>query len=231
MEGKWNGRYLAAIHELHPEVAKCRLLHTIVNHSYDLYQLEEIVVLPIESQACRSLSMRDQGLLAVIDIEDGRLVRATTMAEAGIRPAQRLVLRLGEDHSGAYATVHVAATYADVLMQQLTGLAFHWQHTVLGTVHKMHISDAITLRKDHCAVCATIDFLRQAPCKQCSSLLWSVEPDLLGMIQVKGSSINTGGTFEVKYNQGKVLIEYQHKAVTTDAHELTRILLHMTEAP
>jgi hypothetical protein len=234
---KLDGRYLAAIHELRPEVAKCRLLHTIVNHSYDLYQLEEIVDLPIESQAYRSLcSTRAHGSLAVIDIEDGRIVRATTIAEAGIQPAQRLVLRL-EEHPEAYATVHVAAQHADLLLRKLTGLAFHWRHTVLGVDHKMNISDALTLRKDHCDECATIDFLIQAPCRQCYvsrlAMMWPTEPDLLAMIKITGSAISTGGTFVSKFDQSRVLIEYgQDKTITTDVNELTKLLLNMlTEAP
>jgi hypothetical protein len=223
-------RYLVKVEELSPGLLACTLLHTVTNHSMDLKPLEGVVTVAVNSAAYDDLVvLRAKGATAVIDIEDGIVVRAVSVAEACVRPAQKLVLRLEEGRLNIYAGIYAARARLEPLRRTLLSVRHHWSHFLDGRKHIMAASDAIRVDSSHCGECARIDLLRGAPCKSCleagHAWLYDLQPGILAMLKLSLEGIDAGGAFTSRVDaQGCMQIQTAKTIVKTDLFDIQRLL-------
>ncbi len=222
-------RFLVSVEELSPGYMRARLLHRIINHSMDLQQLDSVVTLTAISGAFDDLALLcGQGIPAVIDVEEGRVVRASSSAEAGIRPAQKLVFRL-EEKVGSYAMIYVARRYYEPLKDYLTTLKYHWSHQVGERKHILTTKDAVQFNTDHCSECANVRLLNSAICPACVGASYSpvyrVAFELLGMVKLADSGKSINGSFSARAGtSGAVQVISGESQTATNAYDLQAIL-------
>lgn len=233
---KTDVRYLVRIEDLSPGLLKARLLHRVVNHHCDLYQLDAMATVAVTPQAYDDLvALYAQHKETVVDIESGMVTQAAAVEDAEIRPAQKLVVELRES-VGVYGAIYVARTYSDSLLKHLYALGFHWSHTVQGVKHSLPVKDAVQLDTGHCQGCATIRLLNSAICRMCVetgySPVYRVTYELLGMIKLSGTGkrISDGVLSAAAGPQGTVQISCSDFSMATDAYDLQRILEKVTIA-
>ena len=222
-------RYLARTEALSPGLLTCTLLHTITNHSMDLKPLDGVVTMPVSQEVYDDLVvMRAQGVTAVVDFEDGVVVRAASESEAEIRPAQTVVLRL-ETGLNIFGSIYTTKPHFEELKQTLLSVRHRWSHYLEGQKHIMTTGDAVKFDTSHCDSCARIDMLATAPCRDCVeagySWLYTLKPDLLAMMKLSLSAIDAGGTFTSQVDdRGRLQIQTKTTTMTTDLYDIQRLL-------
>lgn len=223
-------RFLARVEELSPGYARARLLHCIVNHSMDLKPLDSVITVAVSPRAYDDLAvLYSAGQPAVIDIEQGEVVRASSVQEAGVRPAQKVVLRLEEGLLNTYAVVYTARRYFNPLKQALISMRYHWAHELGEHKHQVHIKDAVQFDNSHCTECASVRLLRKVACSECTAAghiwLWNVESELLAMVKLAFGRASASGSFTASADdQGRMQIQTKTAILSTNIYDIQRLL-------
>ncbi len=223
-------RYLARIEELGSGNARARLLHRVINHSMDLQPLDSVITIAVSPEAYDDLVvLHASAQEAVVDVLDGRVVRAASVGEAGIRPAQRLVVEFRESLD-IYGAIYVAAQYFEPLERKLSSMAYRWQHVIDGQKHTMTIQDAVQVDSGHCGECRQVRLLRSGLCRTCIAKGFAsahrVAYDLVGMLLLddKGMKISDGIFTTQADQQGRVQIQCRDFTIMTNAYHLQGLL-------
>lgn len=227
-----DARFVARIIELSEGAAKVRLLHEVVNHHFDLKPLDRVVTIAVDEEAAgglASLAFKDEP--SVIDIEGGKIVRASTVEEAGLRPAQKVVLELS-NRVAFYGAIHVAQKYLPELKKNLLSMKFRWTHQAQGQLHEMTLKEALVFGEDHCSQCGKVILLQRSACGRCAELglspVWRVAYDLLGMLTLYSRNIDSGGSIETSTNaSGQVQVVCKSSTQKTTVYEIQGILEKM----
>lgn len=222
-------RYLVRIEELNAGYAKARLLHLVANHSMDLKPLDSVVTIAVAPEAFDDLlALNSRGVPALIDIEGGQVVRAATTEEAGVRPAQKVVLRLEEGLLNTYAVIYTAKEYFEPLKRSLLSMTYHWAHELKGRKHRLQVREGVQF-VSHCPECVQVRTLRRVSCPECTSAgqtwLWKVQPDLLAMIKLAYGNTRSSGGFTTQVDgQGRLQIRTKATTLSTDVYEIQGLL-------